>query len=780
MAQNLTTLVTYLAGDITGLKASYTRALSLTDGYVKGVSARAGVLSNAMATLATSTLAVGAASVYAFSSFEKAMVRSTSILLDATDEQKRAMSDLALSMSTTTLTSANELAGAYLKLGSAGLNAAQQLAILPQVEMFARAGAMDLTHAITGLVDSSNALGYSMNSTNQIMAATSRVSDVLVKANTIANASVSEFATALSRRAAAAMRVFNIEVEEGTAVLAAYAKTGIKGSMAGRMFDIFVRQITDKAVKNADAFKYYNVQVYDSQGKLLKLSSIVKSLTTALNGLSDEQKTVALSQMGLSGRTQQAIKMLLGMNNQIDIFEEQLKSAGGTTKKIADDQLKTFSASVTQAWNALKLLSIELGELITEMGVKSVFDTMGSSIRHAAKELGHFKDILFAITKKTEYGDTDIGKFMREAHEQNKGSSTYGDDEIRNKRIKELKSLVSLEAAGDLVKMLRGADFSLEVLKAMQEAEKLDYVNKAQLQYLEILKKLKAEGADTSKMYQLPKSATIDESLAGFQRLTDAIQAAQHKLIALREESKKDIAPVAIKAWDKDIAELAKLQYEKKPTAYKLEKLGLDIANLTTKTFSAQPGTQQRVQGEILLIKKQAERNNLEMEIRKERKKAQDAETAILRKNIRLANHAFSNDLRVAKEKLQLQDQFRSRAEQIAVREIQVRRLLKGIKGAETEEIRSKLTKEAMDLQGQISSMRMDKTNMMTPPEALIAGSVEAANKAARMDAQRQGLKDWGKVQFEEQKKTNDLLKQIKDLSSNPVKLVLNSINQDL
>ena len=106
---SLSTLTTYLVGNSLGLQNSYTRAISLTQNYVNSVSASSNALASGMAGLSMATLAVGAASVYAFSTFEKNMVRSTSILLDATESQKRAMGDLALQMSGQTLSSANDL-----------------------------------------------------------------------------------------------------------------------------------------------------------------------------------------------------------------------------------------------------------------------------------------------------------------------------------------------------------------------------------------------------------------------------------------------------------------------------------------------------------------------------------------------------------------------------------------------------------------------------------------------------------------------------------------------
>ena len=136
----------------------------------------------------------------------------------------------AKSVSKTTTYSAKQAAEAYYFLASAGMSAATSMAALPKVAKFAQAGNFDLALATDLVTDAQSALGLSSKDTAKSIEGLTRVSDVLVKANTLANASVQQFSESLTNKAGAALRLVGKDVEEGVAVLAAFADQGLKGS----------------------------------------------------------------------------------------------------------------------------------------------------------------------------------------------------------------------------------------------------------------------------------------------------------------------------------------------------------------------------------------------------------------------------------------------------------------------------------------------------------------------------------------------------------------------
>ena len=134
--------------------------------------------------------AVATKSVYSFAKFDDAMTKSTAIMGNLSDDMKKKMEDTARTMSTQTITSAQDLAKSYYYLASAGMTAEQSIGALSTVEKFAVAGTFDMAKATELLSDSQKALGLDSKNTAENMKGLLRVSDVLVRANTLANASV--------------------------------------------------------------------------------------------------------------------------------------------------------------------------------------------------------------------------------------------------------------------------------------------------------------------------------------------------------------------------------------------------------------------------------------------------------------------------------------------------------------------------------------------------------------------------------------------------------------
>ncbi len=288
-----------------------------------------------------------AASAKAGATFESAMVQSQAIMGDLSDSIKRDMEDTARSVAKVTTFSAAEAAESYFFLASAGLDAAQSIAALPTVSKFAQAGMFDMARATDLLTDAQSALGLTIrDDVVKNMINMKRVSDVLVKANTLANATVEQFSESLTREAGAALKSFNIDVEEGVAVLAVFADQGVKAEIAGTSLSRILRLMTTAAVRNSDAYRDFGIEVFDSSGKIRNMADIVGDLTKGLGGLADKARVAALGQLGFQARVQGVILPLLGTADAMRKYEEELRKAQGTTDEIANKQLKSFSAQM--------------------------------------------------------------------------------------------------------------------------------------------------------------------------------------------------------------------------------------------------------------------------------------------------------------------------------------------------------------------------------------------------------------------------------------------------
>jgi len=306
---------------------------------------------------------LGGMAVKSFASFDQAMTESTSIMQVTADQTKR-MRDQALELSTKAAQGPKDLARSYFYLASAGLDAEQSMAALPQMARFATAGAFDMATATDLATDAQSALGLTAKDATANLTNLTRVTDVLVKANTLANASVQQFSVALTSKAGSALKTYSKDVEEGVAVLAAMADQGIKAELAGNNLARIMLLLSKASRDNAKEHEELGFKVYDSAGKMRNFADIIKNLEDVTRGMSDETKSATLEQLGFEARIQAAILPVIGTSDAIRKYEAELRKAAGTTKDMAGKQMKSFSNQMKVLKNQVTVVAIEIGELL--------------------------------------------------------------------------------------------------------------------------------------------------------------------------------------------------------------------------------------------------------------------------------------------------------------------------------------------------------------------------------------------------------------------------------
>jgi TP901 family phage tail tape measure protein len=358
---NLGNLVTHLLADNT----QYAKVMRASEVMLTKFSRNAEMIGRRMALTITAPLAlIGGASVRAFGNFNDAMTQSLAIMGNVSDEMRSVMEREAKFISRNSITSATELGRAYFYLASAGLDAAQSIEALGTVEQFAVAGMFDMAQATDLLTDAQSALGMTVADATENMTNMTRIGDVLVKANTLANASVEQFSRALTNRAAASLRMLNKDVEEGVAVLAAFADQGSKGEMAGERLAIVLRDLQRAAIKESEAWERMGLRVFDAGGTMLPIVDILEQLENSFGKMSDQQKKATAQMLGFQDRSFSALQTLLGTSDKIRIYEKALRDAGGTTKEVSDKQLTSFNSQMKILWNNIVLVGIEIGETL--------------------------------------------------------------------------------------------------------------------------------------------------------------------------------------------------------------------------------------------------------------------------------------------------------------------------------------------------------------------------------------------------------------------------------
>jgi TP901 family phage tail tape measure protein len=345
------------------------------------------------ASITVPAMAVGGIAIKSFGDFEKALAGSFAIMGNLSDDMKTKLSGVAREVATTTRFSATEAAESYYYLASAGLSAAQSIEALPKVAAFAQAGNFDMARATDLLTDAQSALGLSVDDTAKNIENMVRVSDVLTQAQVLANATTEQFAESLTSKAGNALRTVGKDIEEGTAALAVFADQGIKGEQAGTLLTNTLFGLSDRAKESAEDFKRLNVKVFESDGSMRNLADIAEDLEAALSGMSTEQKLAELSNMGFTKEARQGILALMGNSEALRDYETSLRSAGGVTKEVANNQINNM-------WDQLGLLkdkaidaAIGLGSVLVPIIRDSVFPVFESMISWVGQAVKWFGDL---------------------------------------------------------------------------------------------------------------------------------------------------------------------------------------------------------------------------------------------------------------------------------------------------------------------------------------------------------------------------------------------------
>ena len=325
----------------------------------------------------------------AFISFDDAMTQSLAIM-QTTEEQQQAMARSARDVALETRISAEQSAEAFFFLASAGLDAEQSISALPQVAKFAQAGMFDMATATDLATDAQSALGLTVSDAQQNLENLTRVTDVLVKANTLANASVQQFSEALTNKAGSALKVANKSIEEGVAVLSAFADRGVKGAEAGEKLNQLLRDIPRATAKNSEEFAKLNLQMFDADGNLKNVADLIEELDHVLAPMSDELKASTLDQLGLNRGVADAVKILSGAGDAIRTYQDKLEDAGGVTQEVADKQVESLQGQ-------LEILGSKFGEvglMIVEKYEPAFQDAIGVT--------GAFLDLILGRTPDIE------------------------------------------------------------------------------------------------------------------------------------------------------------------------------------------------------------------------------------------------------------------------------------------------------------------------------------------------------------------------------------------
>jgi TP901 family phage tail tape measure protein len=316
----------------------------------------------AAATAAVAGIAVK--SIQEFAKFDEQLNKSLAIMGDVSEAMRGNMAEAAREVARTTTFSADQAAESFFFLASAGLDAKAAVAAMPQVAKFAQAGMFDMALATDLATDAQSALGMSSKDATENLANLTRITDVFVRANTLANTSVEQLATAFTTKAGTALKTVGKDVEEGAAALALFADQGVKGEIAGTQLTNTIFGLTDRALKVPGAFEKLGISVFDAEGNMRNFADIADDLGVAFQGMTEEQKLAELGALGFTKQARAGVLMLTGQGDKIREYESALRDAAGFTQDVASKQLLTPTAQFALLQSAIADVGIEIGSVL--------------------------------------------------------------------------------------------------------------------------------------------------------------------------------------------------------------------------------------------------------------------------------------------------------------------------------------------------------------------------------------------------------------------------------
>lgn len=313
-----------------------------------------------------------------FGDFDKAMRRATAVST-VTMEQFVIMSEQAEAQSIALNTAATQTAEAFYFLGSAGLNATQQLEAFIPTTTLAKAAVIDMGQAAEILVDTMKGFQIQFKQTK-------RVTDVLSRTVTSSNTTFGQLGDALSYVAGVA-NLTNNTLEETSAILATFADVGIKGTRAGTSLRMALVRLAAPPAETKRTLDQLNVSISDTEGRIRPLLDIVADLEIAFKDLTEVERAHALK--ALFG--QRAIAAMIAVfdkgSDAVAEFAEELERSGGATDELVEKQMAAFS----EQWG---VVSREISKFIRTVGklLVPMLENLRDSISRATKSLIEFTD----------------------------------------------------------------------------------------------------------------------------------------------------------------------------------------------------------------------------------------------------------------------------------------------------------------------------------------------------------------------------------------------------
>lgn len=301
--------------------------------------------------------------------------------------------------------SAGAIAGAVDFWAKAGKTAEQTKAVIPMTLDFASANtdaagaALDMARAGDILSDTLGAFKMNAKDPAILLQNTARVADVMSAAANQANFSAEELFESFTT-AGPTLKAVGSDIEETSALLAAMANAGIKGSAAGTQLKMSIANLSAMTGPQEAALAKLGVTVKDADGNFRGLTTIIRDLNEATKDMGTADRFQVFAKAVGRRAIPSFINLLAEGKTNLDAMTQKLREAGGETQRLAGIIRQSAEKQMAKFWNKISdigYLIIEetqlfknLGEMFNRVDWAGVAKTVSEKVVPALKAFGKF------------------------------------------------------------------------------------------------------------------------------------------------------------------------------------------------------------------------------------------------------------------------------------------------------------------------------------------------------------------------------------------------------
>ena len=300
-----------------------------------------------------------------------ASMSNVQALSGASGEALAQLTAKAREMGAQTIYSASESADAFSYMALAGWDVEQMLEGIEPVLNLAAAANMDLAEASDIVTDYITAFGLKASDA-------AHFSDAMATAMSTSNTTV-ELLGESYKNCAATCGSMGIAMEDATAVLSVMANAGVKGGEAGTALNAILTRLATNTKGCADALEKYGVKVYDTEGNMNSLSSILNGVGEAWGGMSQQEQAALAKTIAGVSHYSQFQTIMLGVSEaakeggmSFDDYAASLRDCEGAAEDMARVMQDNLQGDITILKSALEGLGIATEGVFDESFRKAV------------------------------------------------------------------------------------------------------------------------------------------------------------------------------------------------------------------------------------------------------------------------------------------------------------------------------------------------------------------------------------------------------------------------